>query len=256
MKVLITDAQVRNAVTMIRSLGRRGFEVYTCDSDKIATGFFSKYVKKHFVYPDNIAHEENYIKVLNKFIDSENIDILFPIRDESVFVISKNRHKITNKVKIPITNYERIIQASNKAYTYKIAEKIGIPIPKTYFPKNADDLNSITQFPVILKPSFSSGSRGISFCENIEILKKEYKLKASKYCSYIVQEYIPIKDQENSEFDWYCLYDWDSNLKAYGCFRRIRSYPLNSGPSTFKESVEHELINEYATKILDHIKKK
>lgn len=254
MKILVTDAQVRNSVAVVRALGKKGHEVYTCDADKIATGFFSKYVKKYFVHPDNIKFQDEYIQSVKDFVTRENIEVILPIRDESTFVISKNREKLGNQIKIPIPDFSKIQKASDKAFTFKIAEEIGIPIPKTYFPEKLEDLEKVETFPVVLKPTFSSGSRGISFCQNLIELKYEFASKIDKFNKFIVQDYIPISDKENSEFDWYCIYDWNSKMKAHGCFRRIRSYPLNSGPSTLKESVENEEINKYAAKILDHLK--
>ncbi len=253
MKILVTDAQVRNSVAIVRSLGKRGHEIYTCDADRIATGFFSKYVKKFFVHPDNIKFQDEYIQSVIEFVAREKIEIILPIRDESTFVIAKNREKFDPQIRIPIPDFSKIQQASNKAFTFQIAEKIGIPIPKTYYPQSIEDLEQVSTFPVVLKPTFSSGSRGISFCQNLDELKFQYAAKINKFNRFIVQDYIPIADKENSEFDWYCIYGWDSKIKAHGCFRRIRSYPLNSGPSTLKESIEMPEINKYATQILDFL---
>ncbi|HDP99746.1 MAG TPA: hypothetical protein ENN22_11275, partial [bacterium] len=245
MKVLVTDAQVRNSVAMIRALGKMGIEVHTCDADKIATGFYSKYSTKYFVHPDNIKFENDYIDALNNYVKKENIEVVFPVRDESTLIIAKNREKIYPEVKIPIPPFEKIQQTSNKAFTFQIAEKIGIPAPKTYYPSSLEDLNQVKIFPIVLKPTFSSGSRGISFCRSAEQLRQAYLSTVENFQNFIVQDYIPIRDKENSEFDWYCIYDWHSKIRGHGCFRRIRSYPLNSGPSTFKESAEHEEINHY-----------
>ncbi|MDW7682215.1 MAG: hypothetical protein SCK70_16750, partial [bacterium] len=186
MKVLVTDAQVRNSVAMVRALGKMGIEVHTCDSDKIATGFYSKYASKYFVHPDSIKFENDYIDALNYYIKKENIEVVFPIRDESTLIIAKNRKKIYSGVKIPIPPFHKIQQASNKAITFQIAEKIGIPSPKTYYPSSEEDLDQIRSFPVVLKPTFSSGSRGISFCNSAEELRLAFLSTAKSFSSFIV----------------------------------------------------------------------
>lgn len=254
MKVLVLDAQLRSAVAMIRSLGKKGITVYAGDSDRISTGFFSKYVYKKFVYPNRVRNEKGFIESVRSYIEKENIDVIFPIKDRTVLIIAKNREAFGDRVKIPIADYSKLINAGNKALTQKIAEKLDVPAPKTFYPETLDDLDEIDIFPVILKPVFSSGSRGVVLCENKDRLVAAFKKQSEEFESFIIQDYIPIADKENSEFDWYGICDWDAGLKAHGCFRRIRSYPIHSGPSTLKESVEDERINEIASKILDHLK--
>ncbi len=253
MKILITDTQNRNAVALIRAFGKMGLTIYAGDCERISTGFFSRFVSGRTVYPDPIRNENRFLEHLLAFIQKEKIEIVFPIVEKTILAIAKNKYRFDRQTKLPIADYKTLLKAADKAYTFKIAHKIGIPIPKTYFPENVSDLGSINHFPVILKPRFSSGSRGLTFCKNKSELMNAFHANILKYNGVIVQEYIPTADQENCEFDWYGIYDWNSILKSHGCFRRLRTYPINSGPSTFKESVEHRQINEIAKKILDYL---
>ena len=41
--VLVTDAQMRSSLAVIRSLGKRGLNVTAGEETRFATGFFSKY---------------------------------------------------------------------------------------------------------------------------------------------------------------------------------------------------------------------
>ncbi len=254
MKVLVTDSQIRSALALTRSLGRRGNLVITSDSEKISTSFFSKYTAKKFVYPDVVKDELGFVKSIKRLAEKEKIDVIFPIGGETTLALAKYRDLFNGRIKIPVTDYSRLLKAANKAETFKIAEKIGIPIPKTYQIKSFEDLNRINFFPVILKPLSGSGSRGIALCKNRDELENNYKTSSMNYSGFIVQDYIPVTDISNSEFCWYGIFDWDSELVGYGCYKNIRTYPSGSGPSTLQESVENEKINLLAIKLLKHLK--
>jgi len=254
MNVLVTDCQLRNAVTIIRSLGKRGLTVFAGDSDRISTGFFSKYVSKRVVYPDIGEYETQFIEQLLSFIKKERIDIVFPISNEAVLTLAKHRSLFGEKVRIPITDYDTLEKASDKALTFRLAEKLGISMPRTFYPEALSDLDEVDCFPVILKPRLSSGSRGLALCHNLIELRKNYQERSEKYRGMIVQEYIPVDGYGSGEFCWYGVYDWDSVCKGYGCFKPLRSYPIRLGPSTVQESVEVEQINEISFKLLDYIR--
>ncbi len=254
MKILITDSQTRGAVALIRYFGKLNEYVVAADGDKISTGFFSKFTSKKLVYPDPRFDENGFIQCLLEFVKQEKIDIIFPLADETTTALAKNISLFKNLVKIPITDYKRIMQASDKSLTCKLAEKIGVPTPKTFYPETIADIEKVELFPVILKPKFSSGSRGIISCKDKTELLNKVKNISSNISDYIIQEFIPTKGKGNNEYHWYGIYDWQSNPLGYGCFLNIRSYPLNSGPPTFKASVNSEKINSLALKILKKMK--
>ena len=254
MKILITDSQVRSAVALIRYFGKRDHYIISADSDKISTGFYSKYTKKKFIYPNIIKSEENFITKFSDFVHTEKVDIIFPISNESVLAIAKHRSRFNNNIKIPIADYDTLIKGTDKALTIKEAEKIRVPIPHTYYLNDLSDLNKIKDFPVILKPTISCGSRGLTLCKNGDELVYNYKTLANHFSGLIAQEYIPVDENAGGEFCWYGVFDWDSECKGYGCYKTVRSYPIGNGPSTVQESVEIEHINEISISLLQHLK--
>jgi len=254
MKILITDSQVRSAVALIRYFGKRDYYIIAADSDKISTGFYSKYTKKKFIYPYIIRSEENFITKFSDFVNTEKIDIIFPISNESVLAIAKHKNKFISSVKIPIADYDTLIKGTDKAITFKEAEKIKVPIPDTYYLNDISDINKIQDFPVILKPTISCGSRGLTLCKNGDALVNNYKHLTTHFSGLIAQEYIPVDDNVGGEFCWYGVFDWESECKGYGCYKTVRSYPIGSGPSTVQESVEIERINEISIRLLKHLK--
>ena len=49
--ILVTDASRGSAISIIRSLGRRGWRVIAADSDPKSLGFRSRFVQGTVVYP-------------------------------------------------------------------------------------------------------------------------------------------------------------------------------------------------------------
>ena len=60
-KVLVLDAQMRNSLAIIRSLGKEGLEVDAGEETKFATGFFSKFCNRHIVYPSPTKRADDLI---------------------------------------------------------------------------------------------------------------------------------------------------------------------------------------------------
>jgi len=83
-KVLVLDAQIRNSLAIIRSLGKRGFKVDAGEETRFATGFFSRYCAGHIVYPSPTKHPEEFIAYLLNTVKSGDYDVIFPVTDATV----------------------------------------------------------------------------------------------------------------------------------------------------------------------------
>ena len=122
--------------------------------------------------------------------------MIIPARDKSLIPLAKHKEKFEKYTKLPIADYDLIMKARDKSRTLKIAEQIGIPIPKTYYPEIKEDLDQVKDFPIIIKPRLSSGSRGFAYCETRKELQDNFSLIIKDYPDgLLVQEYIPMKDE-------------------------------------------------------------
>ena len=83
----------------------------------------------------------------------------------------------------------------------KEAERLGIPIPKTYYP---DDVGieavarAIPAYPVVLKPCISNGARGISYPRDAEELKSLYEKTRAEYKACIGEAFTPSRGACNT----------------------------------------------------------
>ena len=79
---------------------------------------------------------------------------IFPTDDETVFFLAQHHTELSKLFKLTTPHWDIVKFAYNKTYSYKLAEKIGIPIPKTFYPEKLEDLfDRDISFPAIIKPS-------------------------------------------------------------------------------------------------------
>jgi len=99
----------------------------------------------------------------------------------------------------------------------------------------------------VIKPRISSGSFGIVYVKKKEDLVSSYQSVHQRYPFPLIQEYIP--DGEGT-FGFSALFDESSSVKAAFVHKKLRMYPVQGGPSTLREGVEHPQIMELGLSLL------
>lgn len=243
-KVLVTDAQMRSSLAVIRSLGKKGVYVIAGDETRFTTGFFSKYCKERVVYPSPTKYPDRFVEYLIQLIKLEQFDVIFPVADACLKPIMDNWEEISKYTKIALPNREIFMKGYDKGLTLKIAIENGLPCPKTFFISDIRELNDNIkdnlEYPVVIKPRISSGSRGVKICNSWEELDINFKKISSNYGKLLIQEYIPY----GGELGVYTLFNHESEPKNVTVQKRIRSYPVSGGPSTLRKTIKNEISNQ------------
>jgi predicted ATP-grasp superfamily ATP-dependent carboligase len=238
------------ALTVVQSLGRKGISVMVGSRERRPISSFSKYCKLHFQYPDPKKYPEEFLQCILSKIKKEPYDVLLALGGEGMLLISEHRDLFLPFVKIPLPDHEILLKANNKAETLKIAIEHNIPCPKTYFVRDTKDVKKILDeltFPVILKPTESSGSKGLEY-----VIKKEHLIETFEKISHdfgetIIQELIP---PSGETFGFEALFNKNSEPKAIFVHQRLREYPITGGPSTLRVGVKNEEIAALGTRLL------
>lgn len=190
-KVLVTDGESRKALCVVRSLGKKGYEVIVGSSKKVNMSKYSKYTTRFVQLPDPVDKKHEYINKVKEFIQYNTIDIVIPMEDETVELFLLN-DKILGNAKTLLPDYDVFMIARDKSKTMVRAEELGLPVPKTYH-ESIDKLQTKlchSEFPVIVKPRISSGSRGISVIHNKDELLQKYKEIHQSYSNPLIQQYL------------------------------------------------------------------
>jgi predicted ATP-grasp superfamily ATP-dependent carboligase len=173
--------------------------------------------------------------------------------------MAKYHSEISQYTYLLSPDLKKIEFARDKKNLMRFAEAHGIPIPKTFeIPPSLTlplkgggegggaDLSSIP-IPAVIKPRISSGSFGIVYVKREEDLIPTYQSVHGQYPFPIIQEWIP--DGEGT-FGLSALFDEASNIKAAFVHKKLRMYPVQGGPSTLREGVEHPQIKELGLSLL------
>lgn len=238
------------ALTVVQSLGRKGASVVIGSRERKPISSFSKYSTLHFQYPDPKKYPEKFLQCIVSKVKKERYDVLLALGGDGMLLISEHRDFFLPFVKIPLPDHEVLLKANNKAETLKIAMKHTIPCPKTYFVRDVEEVRKILEeltFPVILKPTESSGSKGLEYVIKKENLIETFEKTSQNFGETIIQELIP---PGGETYGFEGLFNKNSEPKAIFVHKRVREYPITGGPSTLRVGVKNEEIVELGTRLL------
>ena len=140
---------------ILRSLGRRGFPVCVVDDER-SISRYSKYCT-HFVKVGNLREERAIVDSLIAVADRLGLSgwVLYPTREELVAAISRNRDQLSHSFRVPTPAWTSVQWAWDKRNTYQLAQELGIPTPRCFYPESADDLDELNDVdpPFAVKPA-------------------------------------------------------------------------------------------------------
>jgi D-aspartate ligase len=242
-----------------RNLEVLGIPVFVVDPG-FCIARFSRLRDAFFKCPP-LADTEAFIDFLMKLATSEKLGktVLFPVSDTAVHILSKYRNKLEQQYLVPTPAWEITKLAYDKKLTYQIANEIGIPIPKTYFPENEEELSKLElDFPVILKPAITSNFYPVSHLKAIRSNNHKELLRNYRYMFSIidkseimVQEIIGGGPKNLYSF---CSLFGNGAVKAKIMAVRLRQHPMDFGSSsTYVITCTIPQLEELSTRILRHM---
>ena len=249
-RVFVTDGHWRKSLAAVRSLGRSGIAVTAGESSWIATSLFSKYCARRVVYPSVHRHPEAFLTFIRQELKNIDYDLVMPVEEETLLLLAQHREEFAPVARLPIPPHNTLSMVRDKGWLLQHASQAGIPIPRTFWIKDIDDLGAVKDTippPWVIKPRVSSGSFGIAYVEQEGDLAAAYHKVHSQFPLPLIQERIP---PEGEGFGFSALLDKGGHVKASFSHRRLREYPMTGGPSTLRESVHHPQIEELGIKLL------
>jgi predicted ATP-grasp superfamily ATP-dependent carboligase len=246
MKVLVTDGHWRKTLALVRSLGRKGIDVTVGERTFLNTSFFSKYCSRRIVYPSPRRYPDQFIDFMTKEIKENHYECLFPMEEETLLLVAQHREEISRHTYLLIPDLGKIEFVRDKGNLLRFAKAHGIPIPRTIYSLE-DTEPDMVQCPAVIKPRISSGSFGIAYVKKREDLVPLYQKVHAQYPFPVVQEWIP---DGGGTFGFSALFDDGSNVKAAFIHKKLRMYPIQGGPSTLREGVQHSQIMELGLSLL------
>ena len=198
---------------VIRSLGIMGVPVYVFYYDKKDMGYVSKYVIESTYCPHPEHEENNFINLLLEYGKKLQGALLVPVDDATISAVSKNKSILEKYFKVACPDWEISRKYINKKNTYELAQKIGIPCPKTIIPTSLDDARKyfkLVEFPCVIKPCESHKYYEIFEKKMIIVnswseMKEAYQEAADVGLKVMIQEYIPGGDSNGVNYNSYMV---------------------------------------------------
>jgi predicted ATP-grasp superfamily ATP-dependent carboligase len=248
--VLVTDGHFRKSLAVVRSLGRKGIPVAVGERTFLNTSFFSKYCTRRLVYPSPQQSPNQFIEFLLKEIKKKQYDCLFPMEEGTLLLLAKYHSQISEYTYLLIPDLKKIEFVRDKGNLMRFAESHGFPVPKTWYSpplSPSPAMGGGMGEGVVIKPRISSGSFGIVYVKKREDLISSYQNVHERYPFPLIQEWIP---DGGGVFGLSALFDEASSVRAAFVHKKLRMYPVQGGPSTLAEGVEHPQIMELGLSLL------
>ncbi len=245
LNILVLDGRSRSTYQIIKSLSKSS-NIHVGESD-FCPAFLSNQIYKKLRYTDPELNPKLFLEQIVDYLKLNNIDLLIPTRDITSRIISKNKSIITNAdCSVVIEDYSKFSLFELKSNTIDFAKEMGIRVPKTIKLSEKSDFQIIKKklgLPFILKPVFSSGSRGISLINS----KSEFEMALSlvNNMEHLLQEFIPY----GGAIGVY-LISHEGKVLARNCHLRLREFPVSGGPSTYRKSIFNNKCEKIALKMI------
>lgn len=154
-KVIILNA-TELGYQVINALGKHGIRsIVIYDQEKDEIGRYSKYVLESIKVPHFIEDPDLLLSFLIAKKEEWSRTLIIPTKDYGVEFLSANKDVLSKHYIIPTPGVDVINKIVSKMSLYKIAENIGIAVPKVFSPRSEDELDAIRHqitFPCLLKP--------------------------------------------------------------------------------------------------------
>jgi len=152
-----------------------------------------EYVFKNYISGLPMISSPDFINKFNELLSEKNIDVVFPTHDTVAKFFADNRDKINAKIICGDSLTSDICRDKKKTYELFKDETF---CPKVY--------NSITQYPLFIKPREGQGSVGA------KLIKSEKDIPSNiVFNDYVICEYL-----EGKEYTVDCLTDKDGTLRV------------------------------------------
>ena len=244
-----------NGLSFVRSLGRRGIPILLLDSERLL-GTYSRYGTT-VLLPQPDKSPDEWVGLLEFLGSKLHVQgVIFSTSDAHGLFVSQHARQLERYFRFLVPSAEATTQIVDKKTQYTIAKSVGIPIPQTYFPKDLDEVRSISAtiaYPCIVKPYVSHVGRKkiakkVVVVETKQGLVSVFESIGNGDPSFMVQEIIPGED--NALYGYLAFWDANHHEHAWLTKRKLRQYPPHYGDGSLQETIDCQEVAQLSRKLL------
>jgi predicted ATP-grasp superfamily ATP-dependent carboligase len=254
-RILVTDSSRGSAISIIRSLGRRGYYVIAADSEARSPGYYSRYTSERLRYPPPSKAPEEAVATLLETARKQRVELIVPVTDEVALPLSDARERFEGLCTLALPDRGAFARTCDKLATLELAAEIGLPVPRTALVATVrESLEAAPSlgWPVVLKPRRSRIYRDgrpveryeVSYAEDASALAAGMRRLEGR-SEVLLQEYYRGEGQGVE------LLMYRGRPLAAFQHRRLREVPITGGASSFRESVSLDpVLYDYSVRFL------
>ena len=241
---------------IVRSLGRHGIPVVVVD-DEPSIAKYSRYTTRAL----RVSQLRDGPTIVRTMLDvGRRLGlhgwVIYPTRDEIVGAFSRQREELEEVFRVPTPSWPTVHVAWDKRLTYELADRLGIPAPRTWYAKDASELRTLgIGFPVVLKPAIKEQ---FIYVAQVKALRADTPAELEaifrQACTVIpadevmLQELIPGGGE--SQFS-YCAFFKEGEAVVKMVVRRARQRPVDfARSSTCVETIDMPELEEPSERFL------
>jgi D-aspartate ligase len=245
---------------IVRSLGRRGVDVHMLD-DEISIGGHSRFACGNTRVAD-LRSGTAVVEALLALARRPGLAgaVLFPTREELVAALAHHRDVLAPHFRVPALAPRAVEAVHDKRCTYRLAARLGIPVPTTWYPADVTELDAINvDGPFVVKPAikenflYATGAKAWRADDHRQLA--EMFTRAARILppgEIMVQELIP--GDGAAQFA-YCAFVKDGEPRASMTACRRRQHPTEFGrSSSFVVTVDLPELEELSAPFLREIR--
>lgn len=194
MKILITGGSCVVGQALIRSAlhADRDVAIVAVDDDPMAPGL--QWADSFDIIAS--VDDDRYIDRLEQVLAVEQPDAVLIGTDAEVSVLARHRQRLEAiyDTRIVVSTHPVVDTARDKWETHRFLARHDIDAPRCCLPGDEDALCDMVGFPLIVKPRYGSGGRGVRRVDNYGQLRAALLRRGDD--DLVIQEYVGTSDDE------------------------------------------------------------
>lgn len=244
---------------IVRSLAAEGVPTIVLDHEPCIARF-SRCTHEFIRCPD-VRDERAFLDFLIGMVGAKGLHgwTIFATNDETVRLLSMHRDELDKVLRVPTPPWHTTRHLYDKRLTYELAVSLGIATPRTWIPKNRQELMALAcTFPAIIKPAVKdrfypqTRAKALLAKDEAELLEAyDSARRVIDASEILVQDVIPGGPDNLYSF---CALFKEGCVLARLVARRSRQHPMDFGhASTFVETVDVPELEAMSVSILSAI---
>ncbi|KLV10868.1 arsenate reductase/protein-tyrosine-phosphatase family protein [Photobacterium ganghwense] len=173
-RALVLGDDTRSFLSVVRSLGKAGYDVHVVCFDRTSPALASKYITTAKFYNYQAYSQQEWQDAVFRLIERYQFDIVLPCDERAMYPLWQNREKLPAHTRLAVANEQAMEVLFDKWKTKQAALECGVPVAKGKLVNLADSsyqaLAEEFGERFVIKPLQSFKEQALSRRQNVAIV--------------------------------------------------------------------------------------